>query len=77
MELVSEEVPHGVGVEVISFKNREDKDILNIQANIYCERKPGILIGKGAECSRKSVVWQRVEIERLLVQRSFGAMGKG
>ena len=27
-----------VGVEIISFKNRDDKDIIDIQANIYCEK---------------------------------------
>jgi GTP-binding protein Era len=73
LELVSEEVPHGVGVEVISFKNREDKDILNIQANIYCEKKThkGILIGKEGRMLKKIGSLARVEIERLFGTKVF------
>ena len=33
LQLVSDEVPHGVGVEVISFKQRGDKEIINIKEN--------------------------------------------
>lgn len=73
LELVSEEVPHGVGVEVISFKNREDKDILNIQANIYCEKKThkGILIGKEGRMLKKIGSLARVEIESLFGTKVF------
>ncbi|HPD01551.1 MAG TPA: GTPase Era [Acetivibrio sp.] len=73
LELVSDEVPHGVGVEVISFKNREDKDILNIQANIYCEKKThkGILIGKEGRMLKKIGSLARVEIERLFGTKVF------
>ncbi|NLL06276.1 MAG: GTPase Era [Clostridiaceae bacterium] len=73
LQLVSEEVPHGVGVEVISFKQREDKDIINIQANIYCEKNThkGILIGKGGSMLKRIGSLSRHEIENLLGTKVF------
>jgi len=73
LQLVSDEVPHGVGVEVISFKQREDKDIINIQANIYCERKThkGILIGKGGSMLKRIGSLSRTDIEKLLGTQVF------
>ena len=46
-----EEIPHGTAVSVESMKEREDKDIIDIDAVIYCERDShkGMLIGKQAE----------------------------
>ena len=65
LELVSDEVPHGVGVEVMSFKNREGKDIVDIQANIYCEKPThkAILIGKNGNMLKKIGTLSRMEIE--------------
>lgn len=73
LQLVSDEVPHGVGVEVISFKQREDKDIVNIQANIYCEKDThkGILIGKGGNMLKRIGSLSRTDIENLLGTKVF------
>ena len=73
LQLVSDEVPHGVGVEVISFKQREDKEIINIQANIYCEKDThkGILIGKGGSMLKRIGSLSRLEIENLLGTQVF------
>jgi len=73
LQLVSDEVPHGVGVEVISFKQRDDKDIVNIQANIYCEKDThkGILIGKGGNMLKRIGSLARTEIENLLGTKVF------
>ena len=70
---LSEEVPHGVGVEVISFKEREEKDLIDIQANIYCEREThkGILIGKQGKMLKNIGMSARQEIENLLGSRVF------
>ena len=53
--LTKDEVPHGTGVEIISFKERKGKDIIDIQANIYCEKDShkGILIGKEGKMLKK------------------------
>lgn len=73
LHLISDEVPHGIGVEVISFKQRQDKDILDIQANIYCERDShkGILIGKEGKMLKKIGTLSREEIENLLGMSVF------
>ena len=34
-----EEVPHGIAVVVERFKERPDKDLIDIDVDIYCERK--------------------------------------
>ena len=49
LTLLSDEVPHGIAVGVEKMSEREDKDILDISAVIYCEKEShkGIIIGKG------------------------------
>ena len=46
-----EEVPHGIAVVVERFKERPDKDLIDIDVDIYCERKShkGMIIGKGGQ----------------------------
>ena len=38
LHYLNDEVPHGVAVEVERMKSRQDKDIVDISAVIYCER---------------------------------------
>ena len=47
LHYLNDEVPHGVAVEVERMKSRNDKDIVDISAVIYCERDShkGIIIG--------------------------------
>ncbi|MCX8130262.1 MAG: GTPase Era [Clostridia bacterium] len=73
LHLIKDEVPHGVGVEVISFKEREEKQLVAIQANIYCEKDThkGILIGKEGKMLKKIGSLARVESEKLLGSKVF------
>lgn len=73
LHLLSEEVPHGVGVEVISFKEREGRELIDIQANIYCEKDThkGILIGKEGKMLKRIGSLSRMEIENILGARVF------
>jgi GTP-binding protein Era len=73
LHLLTDEVPHGVGVEIISFKERSDKDIINIQATIYCEKDThkGIIIGKEGRMLKKIGTLSREDIENLLGSRVF------
>lgn len=73
LNLVNEEVPHGVGVEVVSFKERADKNIIDIEANIYCEKDShkGILIGKEGKMLKKIGSMSRQEMEDLLGTKVF------
>lgn len=66
--LTREEVPHGTAVEVISMKEREDKEIIDIEATIYCEKESHkrIIIGKGGNMLKAIGSKARVDIENLL-----------
>ena len=65
LELLNDEVPHGIAVALEEMKEREDKDILDISAVIYCEREShkGIVIGKGGAMLKKASTAARIELE--------------
>ncbi len=73
LHLISEEIPHGIGVEVISFKEKPDKDIIEIHANIYCEKEShkGIIIGKNGDMLKKIGTLARQDAEYLLDSKLF------
>ena len=62
-----EEVPHGIGVEVLSVKEIR-KDLTEIQADVYCERASHktIIIGRKGEMLQKIGSQARADIEKLL-----------
>ena len=73
---LQEEVPHGVAVEIESFKekqNNKGEDITEIGAVIYCERKThkGIIIGKQGKKLKGIGKSARLEIEALLGTKVF------
>ncbi|MBR3535397.1 MAG: GTPase Era, partial [Oscillospiraceae bacterium] len=47
LELLDDEVPHGIAGAVETMRERDDKDLLDINATIFCEREShkGIVIG--------------------------------
>ncbi len=63
--LLKDEVPHGIAVGVEEMKERDDKDILDISAVIYCEKEShkGIIIGKGGAMLKKASTMARMELE--------------
>lgn len=63
-----DEIPHGIAVTVESFKERADKPILDIDVNIYCEKKShkGMVIGKGGAMLKKIASEARTECEEFL-----------
>ncbi|WKY43095.1 GTPase Era [Eubacteriaceae bacterium ES2] len=68
LNLLKDEVPHGVAVEVTSMKPRKNKDLIDIEATIFCERKThkGIIIGKGGSMLTKIGSQARRNIEFFL-----------
>ncbi len=64
---LSEEVPHGVGIAIERFAERENKDILDIEATIYCEKDShkAIIIGKGGQMLKKIGMQARQELEMI------------
>lgn len=63
---LQEEVPHGVMVVCDSMKEREDKDLLDIEATIYVERDShkGIIIGKKGQMLKTIGSQSRQDLER-------------
>lgn len=68
---LNDEVPHGVAVEIESYK--EEPDVTRIGAVIYCERKShkGIIIGKQGKKLKGVGKAARIEIEALLGAKVF------
>lgn len=67
-----EEIPHGVGVEILSIENQgSEKLAVTIHANLYCEKESHkrILIGKQGEMLKRMGEQARGDIEKLLGQR--------
>lgn len=73
LQLVDKEVPHGIAVEVMSMKSKKDKDLVEILANIYCEKDShkGIIIGKNGAMLKKIGSQAREETEGLLGSKVF------
>jgi len=65
---LSDELPHGCAVTVESFKERENSDIIDIEAEIVCEKKShkGMIIGKNGGMLKKIGSAARAETERFL-----------
>ncbi|WP_432409288.1 GTPase Era [Wukongibacter sp. M2B1] len=73
LHYLHEEVPHGVAVVVNFMRQREDKDIIDIDVTIYCERNShkAIIIGKNGKKIKGVGKSSREEIERLLGSKVF------
>ena len=65
LRLMDKEVPHGIAVAVEKMREREDKDILDIDATIYCEREThkGMIIGKHGAMLKKISTFARQDLE--------------
>ncbi len=65
LRFLNDEVPHGIAVTIEKLEEREDKDLLDISAVIYCEREShkGIIIGKGGSMLKKISTSARQELE--------------
>ena len=60
-----QEIPHGTAIVIEKMQERDDKDILDIDAVIYCERSThkGMLIGKGGSVLKKIASEAREDIQ--------------
>ena len=62
---LNEEIPHGIAVSIEKMRERDDSDILDIEAIIYCERDShkGIIIGKGGSMLKAVSTSARKDLE--------------
>ena len=70
LNLLEDEIPHGIAVDIAAFKPRETKNILDIEATVICEREShkGIVIGKGGSVLKEAGKKARLDMERLFGQ---------
>ena len=63
---LDKEIPHGIAVDIERFRERDNQDILDIDAAIYCEKAShkGIIIGKGGNMLKKIGQSARGDLER-------------
>lgn len=68
LQLLQDEIPHGIAVEMMSMKKRSDKNLVDVEATIYCEKDShkGMIIGKQGTMLKKIGSRARNDIERLL-----------
>jgi GTP-binding protein Era len=71
--LTSQEIPYGVAVTVESFKERPEKNLIDIQATIHVERESQrpIIIGKEGKMLKQIGVQAREDIERMVGRKVF------
>ena len=71
LKCLDEEIPHGIAVEVITMKKRSNKNLYDIEATIYCEKKShkGIVIGKNGAVLKLIGARAREDIEKMMQAR--------
>ncbi|MBQ3062007.1 MAG: GTPase Era [Lachnospiraceae bacterium] len=69
LQLLSDEIPHGIAVTVENMKQRKNGEMWDIDVNIFCERDShkGIIIGKQGAMLKKIGTFARRDIEELLM----------
>lgn len=65
LRLTEKEIPHGTAVVIERMKMRDDKNLMDVDATIYCERDThkGILIGKKGAMLKKISTYARQDME--------------
>lgn len=65
LRLLDKEIPHGTAVVIERMKTRDDKDIIDMDATIYCEKAShkGIIIGKGGSMLKKIGTYARQDMD--------------
>ncbi|MDR5700240.1 GTPase Era [Agromyces aerolatus] len=76
LEGVSDELPHSIAVTVDDLIERDDKDLVEVYANLFVERdsQKGIIIGKGGSRLREVGATARAQIEALLGRKVYLAL---
>jgi GTP-binding protein Era len=73
LEGVEDELPHSIAVTIDQMSEREDRDMLDIYANLFVERdsQKGIIIGHGGERLQDVGARARAQIEALVGKQVF------
>ena len=65
LRLMDKEIPHGIAVSIEKMRERNDKDLLDIEAIIYCEKEShkGMVIGKKGAMLKRISTFARQDLE--------------
>eukprot|EP01031_Cornospumella_fuschlensis_P011331 gene11331-13850_t len=76
LEGVMDELPHSIAVTLDDIVEREDKDLIEVYANLFVERdsQKGIIIGHKGERLQEVGARARQEIEKLVGKQVFLSM---
>ncbi len=68
LHCLDKEIPHGTAVVVTKFSERTDKEIIDLDVTIFCEKAShkGMIIGKNGEMLKKVGEMARKDIERFM-----------
>lgn len=66
LRLLDQEIPHGIAVSVEKMRERENSNLMDVEATIFCEREShkGIIIGKKGAMLKKVSTYAREDMER-------------
>ncbi len=73
IHLTREEIPHAIAVVIEEISPRDDRDLLDLRAEIFVERESqvGIVIGKGGRLLKEAGSAARREIEALFGRQVY------
>ncbi|MEE3333290.1 MAG: GTPase Era [Ruminococcus sp.] len=73
LRLCDKEIPHGIAVVIEKMRMSEGRNILDIDATIYCERETHkrILIGKNGSMLKKISTYSRQDMEKFFDCKVF------
>jgi GTP-binding protein Era len=76
LEGVTDELPHSIAITIDQMEERDDKELLEIYANLFVERdsQKGIIIGHQGQRLQEVGARARVEIEKLVGHQVFLSM---
>lgn len=71
LRTLDDEIPHGIAVVIEEFE--EKKNIINIRAELYCEKEAHkrIIIGKNGEALKKVATYAREDLEKLFEKKIY------
>lgn len=73
LNILRQEVPHGIGVSVEKVSQREDRNITDVSAVIICDRQghKAIIIGRGGQMLKRIGTEAREDLEMLFGTKVF------
>jgi len=71
--LYQQEIPHGIGINITKYHFNEEKDITEIDAEIFCEKEghKAIIIGKNGEGLKRAGAKARMDLQKMTGGKVF------